>query len=98
MALWLLGPDPVGTCCDCGARTSPCDNCTPLGCGIQCESNGSSNVTPCFFYPCFTLGVGTNCCTVDSEPGFCDILGVPTLVHLVQTANVRLALVGLIVG
>lgn len=27
MALWLLGPDPAGNCCDCTGRTSPCDNC-----------------------------------------------------------------------
>lgn len=27
MALWLLGPDPDGNCCDCTGRTSPCDTC-----------------------------------------------------------------------
>ena len=33
MALWLLGPDPAGTCCDCAGRTSPCDSCEePIGC------------------------------------------------------------------
>lgn len=27
MALWLLGPDPAGNCCDCTGRTGPCDTC-----------------------------------------------------------------------
>ena len=27
MAIFLLGPDPNGNCCDCNGRTSPCDSC-----------------------------------------------------------------------
>lgn len=27
MAIFLLGPDPDGNCCDCTGRTSPCDSC-----------------------------------------------------------------------
>lgn len=94
MALWLLGPDPVGVCCDCEGKVSPCDNCAELGCEIECDSNGTANVTPCFPYPCYTFGAGTNCCTVNAEPGSCG----PDLLHLIQTANVRLNLSGLTVG
>lgn len=27
MAIFLLGPDPAGQCCDCSQRAGPCDSC-----------------------------------------------------------------------
>lgn len=37
MALFILGPDPAGNCCDCSARASPCDTCEPVegGCFLH---------------------------------------------------------------
>lgn len=38
MALWLLGPDPAGNCCDCTGRTGPCDTCgEPAACSCALE-------------------------------------------------------------
>lgn len=32
MAIFLLGPDPQGQCCDCANRMNPCDSCSPNDC------------------------------------------------------------------
>lgn len=36
MAVWLLAPDPAGTCCDCSQRMLPCDSCSSGVSGACC--------------------------------------------------------------
>lgn len=46
MALYILGPDSAGTCCDCPSRPLPCDTCIPPDptCTIEtCVSSGMDN-------------------------------------------------------
>lgn len=33
--VWILAPDPAGTCCDCTARVNVCDSCSTTVCGCK---------------------------------------------------------------
>jgi len=66
MAIWLLGPDPDGNCCDCADRDSVCDPCTPEVCDCyytvalsytfqQAREYMNDNVYSCFCYGIFDL-------------------------------------------